>query len=919
MKYLITSAFFLLLSGLTSGQVSSKPDLNALMTAVDKFNMQQSIEKLYVQTDKSAYASGDTLWFKGYLFDESYYASPKSGLMYIEIANDSNKLMKRIMLPVFNGISIGQVALDPAEIPQGSYILRAYTNWMRNFGEDHIFKKQFYIASTAGTEWLVNYNAQLNKAAGKDHIELNLKFSRLNKVHVALKDLQLQATDGKRSWAKTKMQTDIDGMLKVNLDLPEKLNPKAIALRVQDLSKGGENNQFMIPVVVNRPENIDLQFMPEGGNLVADLPSHMAFKAISEDGLGVEVSGAVYDSKNQEITTFNTDHKGMGAFYFSPLSGETYTARINGTSGSYPLPAVKPAGTVLSIQHKLQRDSCEILITASPDITLAGNTYYLVGQARGAVCFAALIKMKENGARVRISKKAFPTGLVRITLAGADRKVVNERMMFIDHADQLVIQVNPHKKVYGQRDSVALHIKVTDKSGIPVQGNFAMAITDDNLVKTDSIASGSLISRMLLSADLKGYVENPGYYLQSGTDVKKWQALDLLLLTQAWVGYSWDAVFKPEQVFAYAAEPEFEIKGKVTNIFNKPVSNSGINLLSKTPALFMDTVTNNMGLFKFKGIFPSDTAVFFIQARNKKGKSFNVGITVEEFMPPAFTDFGQRMVPWYVNIDTGSLSTIKQQFRLTNEVNRITGRNMLKEVAITAKKTVKDSKNLNGPGEADLIIDQQELEKSGRMTLGDLLEKRVMGFGTRTTKSGVRYYVINGMLLHLIIDGVDIAFAKPDGIGPYDYFKQYFDYYDAEEIKGIEVMMSGKYQTRYSNRFVDNPMAIPWEHAFIEVTTRGGKGPFLKKSVGTYLYKPMPFSLPKKFYSPKYKAGSIADMTDIRATIHWEPYIVTDKNGMATVSFYTADYPGSYSFLIEGADMKGKLGTKTGTIKVEKY
>lgn len=217
-------------------------------------------------------------------------------VQYVEIANDSNRLMKRIMLPVFAGISFGQIALDPEELPQGNYVIRAYTNWMRNFGEDYIFKQQFYIGSSAGTEWLVNYNAQLNKVAGKDNEVLDLKFSRLDNVRVALKDVQIMATDGKRSRAKAKMQTDIDGMLKVNLDIPGKLNAKGMSLRVQDLSKNGENNQFIIPVTINRPEHIDLQFMPEGGDLIADLASRVAFKAINEDGLGVNVSGKVYDS-----------------------------------------------------------------------------------------------------------------------------------------------------------------------------------------------------------------------------------------------------------------------------------------------------------------------------------------------------------------------------------------------------------------------------------------------------------------------------------------------------------------------------------------------------------------------------------------------------------------------------------------------
>ncbi|MBB5437574.1 hypothetical protein HDC92_001246 [Pedobacter sp. AK017] len=918
MKYLIINVFFLFLTWSVLAQVSSKPGIKSVISTIQKFNERRSVEKLYLQTDKSAYASGDTLWFKVYLFDDTYYAAPKSGLMYVEVANDSNRLMKRIMLPVFAGISFGQIALDPEELPQGNYVIRAYTNWMRNFGEDYIFKQQFYIGSSAGTEWLVNYNAQLNKVAGKDNEVLDLKFSRLDNVRVALKDVQIMATDGKRSWAKAKMQTDIDGMLKVNLDIPEKLNAKGMSLRVQDLSKNGENNQLVIPVTINRPEHIDLQFMPEGGDLIADLASRVAFKAINEDGLGVNVSGKVYDSHGLEVAAFNAAHKGMGVFYLSALAGEQYTAKIEGTSRSYPLPAVKASGTILSINNRLERDSCEVLINATPDIALAGNSYILIGQARGTVCFAALINLNKNGSRIRISKKAFPTGIVRITLAGTDKKVLNERVMYIDHTDALKIELSPDKSFYKQRDSVSMRIKVTDANGMPVQGNFSMTVTDDNQVKTDSIARGSIVTRMLLTADLKGLVEDPGYYLHAAADLKKWQDLDLLLLTQGWVGYSWNEMFDPVKTYVYAAEPEFEIKGKVTNLFNKPVANSGINLFSKRPMLVMDTVTNESGLFRFKGIFPSDTAVFFIQARNKRGKSFNVGIEVEEFIPPVFSSIGQRMIPWYVNMDTGRFLAVKKQFLLNKEVDRITGRNILKEVAITAKKTIKDSKNLNGPGGADVIVSQQELEKSGKMTLGDLLEKRVVGFGNRTNKTGMRFYVIKGMLAHLIIDGVDVDFAKPEGMDPYEYFKQYFDYYDAEEIKGIEVMMSGKYQTRYSSRFIYNPMANPFEHAFIEVTTRGGAGPFLKKSTGTYLYKPMAFSLPKKFYMPKYKTAGLVDMTDIRSTIYWEPYIVTDKNGMATVTFYTADNPGSYSLIMEGADMKGGLGAKTSVIRVEK-
>src|SRR5690606_4925086 len=134
------------------------------------------------------------------------------------------------------------------------------------------------------------------------------------------------------------------------------------------------------------------------------------------------------------------------------------------------------------------------------------------------------------------------------------------------------------------------------------------------------------LTRMLLTSDLKGHVEYPGYYFQGVMNEKKWQDLDLLLLTQGWVGYDWNDVFKPEKELQYEAEPEFLVQGKVLNMLNKPVENSGVTLFSRKPLLIRDTVTNVQGIFTFKDIFPVDTAVFFIQSKNKRNKSFNVGI-----------------------------------------------------------------------------------------------------------------------------------------------------------------------------------------------------------------------------------------------------------------------------------------------------
>ena len=57
-------------------------------------------------------------------------------------------------------------------------------------------------------------------------------------------------------------------------------------------------------------------------------------------------------------------------------------------------------------------------------------------------------------------------------------------------------------------------------------------------------------------------------------------------------------------------------------------------------------------------------------------------------------------------------------------------------------------------------------------------------------------------------------------------------------------------------------------------------------------------------------------MSDLRSTIHWEPNIITDANGEATVSFFSADNPGHYTFILEGSDLAGHVGRQTGKIRI---
>jgi len=909
-----------------------KNELEKLSVASDNLNHDKATEKLYIQFDKPNYAIGDTIWFKAYLLNAAYLMpSAKSGILHIDISNDSNKVVKQFILPVQNGLTWGNISLNEKEFFGGTYTIHVYTNWMRNFGEDSFYAKKLYITSANEHGWLVKTRVKTADVNGQTEFDARLQFLDIAHLPAADIPLQLQVVSGTKNWYKQKMQTGPDGLLNVSFALPQHSPPVAIIAQSEQKDK-----KVVIPLLLNRDGKADVQFLPEGGTLVAGLPARIGFKAIGEDGKGINISGIVVDQNQKQVAAFKSMHLGMGSFGFTSIDGKTYTAKVTlpgGTIKAYPLPVLKKSGTVLQVKNLAESDSLEVTVAASSDIVQSHNSYFLIGKARGIVCYAAVVSFQNNNTiRNNIAKSLFPTGIAHFTLMNNNKQALNERMIFVDHHDDLNIQFSTDRPSYTKRDSVALHLKVTDNNGNPVRGNFSLAVTDNNQVKADTLNNDNILSRMLLASDLKGYIEGPGYYFSENIKDRA-IALDNLLLTQGWTGYDWKEVLNPTKI-KYGPEQEALVKGSVFNVFNKPVKGTKVQLFSKSPFLLMDTVTNDEGKFVFRNLPAIDTPVFVIKAVNKSGKSFNVGIRAEETPPPVFAKISAPpLLPWYVNSDTTLLKyTRHEAVRQQQPFLPLPGMHTLKEVNITARKTIKGSQNLNGTGNADVVIDEKELEKAGKKSFLQLLEERVKGFrvgshihfrgnGQDTT---TYWYFIRDKWAIIIVDGIRLSdFYEPgkDYVQPFLDLKNYLNLHNAEDIKGIEVNFSGKYSSNYIRRFMDpgswNPAKL--DYVFVEITTRSGHGPFIDNTPGTYLYKPLALSLPKQFYKPKY---SVKDTTkyseDFRSTITWEPNIVTDKNGIATVSFYAADQPSSYTLIINGSDMNGNLGFKTGQISIKK-
>ncbi|MBE7176114.1 MAG: hypothetical protein INR69_06905 [Mucilaginibacter polytrichastri] len=898
-------------------QMQERAVMQQLLTQHTLLREKMPGERLYVHTDRSYYAAGDTVWFKVYAFDEgSLQRTTKSGLVYLDYTDAAGRVISRHMVQIEYGLGAGCMVLDAETFPEGNYMLRAYTRYMMNFNPGKIFCKPVYVNDTGP----VTFAEVKYQPTSPDSVAFYIRFTDITREPVILHNFSLRILQGEKGIYRRNLRTSMDGVVDVRARLDRKDSSRTLTVLKYGSRDSLKYRNFRFPLPLNRAEKTDVQFLPEGGKLVAGQIALIGFKAIGEDGLGVELRGKVVNRKNRTVAVFRSEHNGMGAFGLNVKKEEVYTALLElpgGQEKRYALPPVSPEGTSL---HVRRRDSViEILAEGT---RLFRRRCLLVAEARGRIHYASIVSLGANGNRTVIPQSQLPTGVVRFTLLDHEKSVLNERRFFVHGADGLVLGITPHKPAYARRDSVSLHLQARNKQGEPVVGTFSVAVTDDGQIRPDS--THSITAALFLEQEVSGYIENPAQYLAAGADAQA--RLDLLMLTQGWTDHSWKDILVFRGKPAHAPEQEFSINGRVTNVFNKPVAGSALTLFSAKPPLVMETQTTPDGAFHFAGFPRIDSAVVFnLAAVNKRGKANNVGITIRDEQPgPDFTTKNSAMLPWFVNTQEALRAPLSTRFsRNSNKWAGAPGSRLLEEVSITARKMVKDSKNLNGAGKADEVLDEAVFTNSGKKTLEDILLQKLGSFyPTVAPKTGIAYYASRGKVVRFIIDGIDVNFFYSAFTGDprehFRYIQQMLTQFTAEDVKGVEVLWGMGNTGRYNRQF-ETPMTDPNKYCYLEITTRAGKGPFMRHTPGTYLYRPRPFVQNRSFYTPKYRVKKAADggLPDIRATIHWEPFVVTDENGEAQISFYTSDAAGNYRVIVEGANMNGDVGAGSAGLQVD--
>ncbi|WP_113637344.1 Ig-like domain-containing protein [Nubsella zeaxanthinifaciens] len=870
--------------------------LNNIINKTKRLADEQPLEKVYLHTDKPYYAVADTIWLKAYVTSQNNIPSPLSKIVYVEMYNSVDSLVQTLKLPVKNSVAYGNIPLPMNTYKQGNYYVRAYTLWMLNFDPDYFFSKNILIGEAIDKQLITNINLS-NVAADKGiKTTARIQFKDTSKKPLANKTVNWRIFHNYDVYSRGKGTTDANGYLTVTVTSKAD-DPIKKGTLVADVSMGDKELASASFNIRQNDNGVDFQLFPEGGEFIVGVPNQVGFKAIKPNGLGTDVKGTIIDDQNTEVGTFTSSFAGIGSFFITPEANKNYKAKYStkdGITKTVDLPKAKE-GITLQVTNPAATDVINLRVLASASFLEANKdkVFYLVGQNTNAVAYAAKLSLKNQAINAKIPKQNFPSGIAQLTLFDEKSEPVSERLVFVLHNDAMNLALKADLPTYKPRQKVKLTLDAKSK-GQPIAGDFSVSVTDEAKVPVDENTEVTILSSLLLTSDLKGYVEKPNYYFNK-TDDKKLGDLDRLMLTQGYRRFSYKEILagRYPKIFLLP-EQGITITGTLRDLTGMPIRKGTMRMMVTGKPIAKEITTSNVGVFNFTELNFPDSSQVVVTARSNP--NYNNLMIMLDGTPSAAKGTNLNAPDEVENIDTlmsSYLSNSQKQYRFMRTLKTVE----IKGAAIK-RPSHSDYPALSGLSQIpDRFIDGNQF--AGCNFLLECLKTQAPSFTfdfneqkfyiTRDYNQGVRTAAaifLNGMFVD--VNAINTV--------------------NASDVESIELFLNdplGTVDRTYNTRgvIVINTKKLPKgekmsKQAFLDMIPKKYE---LK-------YSPMGYSKERNFYSPKYLPNAPVTSNDLRTTIYWNPKLITDEKGNISFEFNNADGKGTYKAVVEGIDKNGNIG-----------
>ncbi|GHT51953.1 hypothetical protein FACS189440_21500 [Bacteroidia bacterium] len=340
-------------------------------------------------------------------------------------------------------------------------------------------------------------------------------------------------------------------------------------------------------------------------------------------------------------------------------------------------------------------------------------------------------------------------------------------------------------------------------------------------------------------------------------------------------------------------------------LLSKPYANSKVTIISTNTSFYDIAETDEKGHFEFKDFEFPDSTSYIIQALNVKGKDI-VELYIDSITFPTVSSTGIYSGKQTEEIEKPEFKEYVEKADLKYTYENGMRMRILPELVVKAHHNGRQHQSFyyNDP---DNSMSAEEIKRSAAGDMRSLLN-RVPGvnvtFNTvrfrMLTKKGYRENLNPPMI---IVDGMMLSYGDDDPesqkyVGDLEAMNV-LSLLDIDDIAQVDIIKSPAKLHMYGSR---------GRNGVIEIFTKSGFKSN-KPQFNTQQIKPLGYQQPVEFYSPQYDTPEAKNSVtpDLRSTIYWKPDVWVDSEGNASVDFYTADSPSTYSVIIEGITPEGKL------------
>ena len=625
----------------------------------------------------------------------------------------------------------------------------------------------------------------------------------------------------------------------------------------------------------------DAQFFAEGGQLVQGVPGRVAFRVSDAAGRGQAATGTVRDGQGRAVATLRTLQFGLGSFVFTPAPGVVYTAEMQLATGQklvQPLPAAASQGYALCLTAA-EPGQLRLHVVAKGVGTEAA-TLALVGHSGQRVATAQVARPDAQGeVDFLIAKAALLPGVSHLTVFDSRRRPVGERLYF-RQPRALPVAVAAGQARYGPREKVTLRLT----NAAATAANCSLAV-----YQLDSLAAGAapadIGSVLSLTADLKGHVENPGYYLRDSSQTGQ-EATDNLMLTHGWSRFRWaDVLANQAPALPYAPEPNGPVvRGQVLTAAGVPAP--GVVTYLAAPSRIARFYTATSGPDGSVQFAPKDAAgphLYTLQTDWRRDSTYQLAL----------------LAPYSARAAAYPLVPLVLGPALAPDLTR---RHLQAQLAATyygryrqPQRPPRDTVAFYGTPPAQYRLDDYTRFK----TLEEVLREYVQGVYVRQGKAGPHLLVADQLHRTLFEDDPLVLL---DGVPMFSIPKLLA--FDPLRIQRVAV---------FTNRYFYGSQRFG---GLLSFTTYQGDLQGFPLDARALLEEYEGVQDAREFFAPRYDAAP-SSLPDLRNLLHWQPDLTLAPGATREVTFYTSDQVGRYQVVVQGLGANGQAGTARTVFEVK--